>query len=249
MRYFLVLTCLCAFSFSSAVQAQKDNSGNVFLINLSYGIQVPGGDLADRFDQNFDAGGGVDFLSKNNLIFGVQANFLFGNDVNTDVLASLRNQDNIIFGDDLSPASVQLRERGLFIGGHVGKLISMDKDNPRSGIRTTIGLGLLQHKIRVQQDPQSFVSLIAGDNKKGFDRLTNGLAITEFIGYQMLARNHRVNFFAGFDFTQAFTQSRRNFDFETMRKDDENRLDLLFGFRIGWTIPIYLGAKDVEIFY
>jgi len=65
----------------------------------------------------------------------------------------------------------------------------------------------------------------------------------------LLTHNHRINFFAGFDFTEAFTQSRRDINFDTMRKDDENRLDLLVGFRVSWTVPLYLGTKPEEIFY
>jgi hypothetical protein len=54
-----------------------------------------------------------------------------------------------------------------------------------------------------------------------------------------LDKNRRINFFVNLEFTQAFTQSRREFNFNEMRKDNTRRTDLLYGLKIGWIFPVY----------
>jgi hypothetical protein len=139
--------------------------------------------------------------------------------------------------------------RGFYAGLHIGKLFSIGLSNPRSGIRLGLGAGLLQHKIRIQDDPFKSVPQLSGEYKKGYDRLTNGFTITETVGYQVLSKNRRINLFAGFEFTQAFTQNRRDYNFDTMEKDENPRLDLLSGFRVSWILPFYFGKEADEIYY
>lgn len=251
------LIILTGLLLSLAVSAQRNrylteersNEGNILLLNFSYGMQWPGGDLADRFGYNFTTGGTMDFLTKSNFIIGLQSTFQFGTEVKEDVLANLRNEDGIIFGNDGALANVKLRKRGIYLGGHLGKLFPIQSSNKRSGIRVTVGAGMLQHKIRIQDDPQIAIAQLGDAYKKGYDRLTNGFAFTEFIGYQYLAKNRRINFIAGLEFTQGFTQSRRSFNFDTRTRDDRKRTDLLSGFRLSWTLPLYIGENAEEIRY
>jgi hypothetical protein len=227
---------------------ERSNEGEVLLLNFQFGFHTPGGDLAGRFGGNSSVGGGMDFMTKSNLLLGFQANLHFGNNVVEDVLATLRDKDGLIFGDEFGIAKVQLRERGLYLGGHAGKIFRLSQKS-RSGIRVTGGIGFFQHKIRIQEDPVVFVSQLSSDYKKGYDRLTNGVAFTEFIGYHILSKSRLVNFMAGFEFTQAFTENRRSFNFDTRTKDEGSRLDLLLGIRIGWSLPFYIGENPDVIQY
>ena len=242
----LLLGVLCV-----PLQAQNINSndGSALLVNFSYAVQSPGGDLVDRFGTNFNIGLNLEYLTeKSNLIFGLETGFLFGNEVKINVLRGLQTAEGFIIGNDRVFADIQLRQRGFYAGALVGKLIPLSKNNKRSGLRVTLSTGLLQHKIRIQDDPLRDVAPLSTEYKKGYDRLTNGLAFNEFIGYQLLSKNRRINFYAGVEFTQAFTQSRRDYNFDTMTVDEENRLDLLFGFRVGWVLPFYFGDSG-DIFY
>lgn len=226
------------------------NKGNGLLVRLSYGGHAPGGDLKNRFGPAFGVGSGLDFISsKSNWIAGLDFSYYFGSDVKEDVLASLRTPEGFIIGNNRTYSDIQLRMRGYYAGGHVGKLIGLGFANPRSGIRLTLGAGLLQHKVRIQDDPQSAVPQLSGEYKKGYDRLSNGLAFTEFIGYQVLSIDRRVNFYAGLEFTQGLTMSRRDYDFDTRAKDETERLDLLIGIKVGWILPIYFGREADEIYY
>lgn len=241
---------LCQLSFAQQKSTYAQNKGDVLMPYLSYAGHRPGGDLANRFGNNFSLGLGLDWLTaKSNWIFGINANFLFGNAVKSDVLASLRTDAGFIIGNNRLPADITLRQRGWLLHAELGRHFPLHVDNPRSGIRITLSPGLLQHSIRIQDDPQQAVPQLLGDYKKGYDRLTNGFSITEFIGYQLLSENKRMNFFLGFEFTQAFTKNRRDFDFATRVKDGVKRMDLLYGVRLGWIIPFYVGSRGGDIYY
>lgn len=233
-------------------QGQKNtyNTGYGILVNMSYAFQVPGGDLLDRFGNNTNVAIGVDYISKEqNWIIGLEGQYLFGSQVKENVLQNLLTPDGFLIGNDRAYADISLRQRGFYIGGVVGRLIAFSDTRRRTGLRITVGSGLLQHKIRVQEDPARFVPQVADDYKKGYDRLTNGLAFTQFVGYQMLSENKRLNLFAGIEAMQAFTKSRRDFDFDTRMKDERSRLDLLFGVRVGLVLPFYPGQDPREVWY
>ncbi len=248
---FVVLFLLGAVANLTAqrwFETMRSNEGTMLLTQFHYGTYLPGGDFKDRFGLTLGFGGGLELLTEKSFLFGLQGSLLFGQDVKEDVLASLRGSDGLIFNDDIFPADVRLRERGIRLDAVLGKVFRVAKSH-RSGWRTTLGVGFFQHKIRVQDDPLGKVSQLHGDYKKGYDRLTNGFSLTEFIGYQNLSENRLLNFTVGLEFTQAWTQSRRSFDFDTRQTDSRKRLDLLWGIRLGWTLPFYIGENPDEIQY
>ncbi|MDX1940108.1 MAG: hypothetical protein SFU99_06120 [Saprospiraceae bacterium] len=231
-------------------QVSELNKGNGLLFSVGLGVQLPGGDMADRFGINMNTGAGLDFITqKSNIIVGLNAYYLFGTNVKEDVISALRTPEGQIIGNDKSYADIQLRERGFYIGGLVGKLFTLSQKNPRSGLRVTLGAGLLQHKIRIQDDPFRAVPQLYGDYKKGYDRLSNGLSFHQFIGYQILSTDKHTNFYIGLELTQGFTQNRRDFNFDNRTQDDTQRIDLLLGIKAAWILPFYIGKAASEIYY
>ncbi|WP_020539121.1 hypothetical protein [Lewinella cohaerens] len=226
----------------------KTNSGKALLLNFGYAPEVPLGDLDERFGLGFAPEISLDFITESNWIIGIQGMYLFGSNVEEDVLAGLRTESGVIIGNDRSPADIQLRQRGSYFGLRAGRLISLFEDNPRSGIRLNLGAGLLQHRIRIQEDPFRAVPQLEGEYLKGYDRLTNGLTLHQFVGYQVIGKNTGINITAGFEFYEGFTQSRRSFDFSSRVADTEKRLDILAGFRFSFTLPFYLGNAE-EVYY
>lgn len=247
----LTICVLCALNMSAQrFQEHPDddeerNKGKAILAHVLLGFHLPAGDMADRFGNDLSFGSAVEYLTANNFLLGLEGHYFFGATVKEDPLKLLRTPEGDIIGSDLTVASVVLRERGFYIGGMVGKLFAFNEK--RSGLRLTLGAGVLRHKIRVQDDNGS-VTQITGEYAKGYDRLTGGLALNQFIGWQHLAGNRRSNWMAGFEFNQGFTQSRRDWDFSEMRKLDGSRLDLRFGIRLAWTLPFYIGEPE-KIFY
>ncbi len=89
---------------------------------------------------------------------------------------------------------------------------------------------------------------IRDDYKKGYDRLCGGPALQQFIGWQKVGYGRDMSWLFGFEFNQAFTQTRRDWDFAEMRKLEGRRVDLRFGVRLAWTLPFYTGTAE-EIYY
>lgn len=248
IRTFGILCCCCLLLNKVSAQDEIKGLNNSILLHISYSTQWPGADLAKDFGYNFNIGGGLEFMTgKGNWIAGFEGGYLFGQKVKNDVLKALRTPEGGIYGANRIFVSVQLRERGFYAGAMIGKLFSF-VPGKRSGIRVTIGGGLLQHKIRIQDDSRA-VPQIDGDYAKGYDHLSNGLAFNEFIGYQLINRKKTINFFVGIESTQGFTQNRRSYNFDTMQKDETKRFDLLTGVRVGWTLPIYTVDDPDEIYY
>lgn len=254
MRYkiFTLLLVMCCFSALNAQRfpaheepEEPRNKGNAILLHLSFAGHIPFNDLADRFGKSLAFGGGVEYITTHNWIFGVEGHSIFGTEVKEDPLAVIRTNAGDIIGNDMLIASVLLRERGLYIGALGGKLWTFGKQ--RSGLRFTFGGGFLRHRIRVQDDSQT-VTQITGEYLKGYDRLTGGLALQQFIGWQHLGNQRRSNWMLGFEINQGFTHSFREWDFTERRKLSGSRFDLRIGIRAAWTLPFYQ-KKASEIFY
>ncbi len=245
----ILFTLLCSQTFAQPWrQPERNNSGSVLLANFNYNLFFPANDMSARFGQGFAAGISIEWMTAAHFIFGVQGKFLFGNKVKEDVLSGLRNDDGLIFSDDLGISNVQLGLRGWSTAVFGGKIFPLSSTN-RSGLKMTLGAGFLQHKIRIKDEPLTHTSLISGSYTKGYDRLSNGLAMTQFVGYQHLANDRRLNFTVGLELTEGFTQNRRSLNFDTRQKDETRRFDLLIGIHLGWTLPFFVGENPDEIRY
>jgi hypothetical protein len=109
-----------------------------------------------------------------------------------------------------------------------------------------VGVGYLQHKVNLY-DAQQKIAAIKGDLKHGFDRLTSGVSLSQFIGYLFLSESRFLNFYTGFEFYQAFTKSVRQLNYDTGLTDTKKRLDVITGFKFGWILPLY--KKKPNDFY
>jgi len=237
----LIISVFIAMNFyqASAQFNVRDSSVSFFMLGGTFAYQVPGGDIADRFGNNFNVGGTFQWKTKKNWIFGIDGNFIFGDQVKENtILERISTSQGFIIGEGGFYADVFLYERGFMFQGKAGKIFPVIGPNPNSGLMATLGVGLLQHKIRIE-DKGNTAPQLSDEYKKGYDRLTNGISFTEFLGYANFGSHRLVNFQAGFEFTQAFTKSRRDFNFDTMTRDDKSRFDLLVGIRVAWIIPLY----------
>lgn len=224
---------------------------NAFNINASFGAAKPSGDLAKRFGNSLGVGGGIEYVKiPSGWSYSLSAQYIFGQEVYEDVLAKIRTTDGNIIGETNAYADVALRMRGLYTGASVAKIIKLhDGGNRFGGIRLALGGGWLNHHIRIQDNSQGSVPQLDVQYAKGYDRRSSGIALTQFIGYQMVSRDRTFNFFAGFEFTEGFTQNRRGFNFDTMQRDDLKRRDILYGVRVGWSIPIFTNVNANELEY
>ncbi len=218
---------------------EKVETHTIPMPGVSYSFQIPGGDMAKRFGNNSNIGVHFTFKTKNNWILSAEGNFLFGDKVKEPILDSLKSSNGEIINEFGEYARVVLSERGLFFAGSIGKLIPVWGPNKNSGIMITAGAGFLQHKIRIETEGNNVPALF-GDYSKGYDRLSNGFALKQFVGYLYLGKRKLYNFFIGIEFWQAFTKNRRDYNFDMMKKDDTLKKDFLYSFKFGWILPIYI---------
>jgi len=228
----------------------RDSTVSAFVPYFAYAFQFPGGDVADRYGVNSTIGGGLFYKTKKNLLFSADFNYIFGNDIkNADTILWMVETKNghIIDGNGVF-AQYVLYERGYSINFRIGKIFRVLNPNPNSGILVMGGLGYLLHRMKIDNQYRT-APQISGDYAKGYDRLTGGIALNEFIGYYYMGRRRVLNFFGGFEFYQAFTKSKRDYIFDQMKKDTNKYVDLFFGIKVGWMIPVYDRAPDKYYYY
>jgi hypothetical protein len=220
----------------------KDSAIRGVLIDASYAAQLPGGDLAKVFGFNSNIQLGVYYKTSTNWIFGAQGAYIFGNVLrDKGLLDSIATSDGNLISNDGTYPSITYFERGYDIQLSVGKLIPFKKPNPNSGLLVSLNVGYIRHKIRIQDN--NWTPQIDSNYTQGYEHLAEGIAITEFVGYQYLSNIRTVNFFAGFEFTQAFTWNLQ-YDFARREFDTSTMHDLLSSIRVGWILPLYKQAAN-----
>lgn len=255
MKSFIIVIPVLMFVFACSINSQaqvnvRDTTIRVSMIYPTYGFSIPGGDMADRFGASHQIGIGYILKGADGWCFSVEGNFIFRDGVKNpgSILSGIATSDGFIIDEAGVFANIMLLQRGFSIMTKVGKLVPVAAPNPNSGLLFQFGAGMLQHKIRIQ-DPNNSAPQLKGDYKKGYDHLCNGPSISEFVGYQLLSNNRKINFFAGFEFVQAYTFSRRAYYFNEMIKPSEKRIDLLYTIKAGWYMPLYRKTKQKFFYY
>lgn len=222
-------------------------SGRVIGITIGIAYDIPGGDLKERFGNNNEISVGLEYqLSPSKWVMSLEADFLFGRSVKEDVLAPLRLDNGLVLGNNGAYANIFLRQRGVYLGLMLEKIIAGNVNG--RGFRLGAGVGLLNHYIRVQDDTAS-VPQVSGRYKKGYDRSSTGPALKERISYNFVSDSRRVNLSFGFEFTQGFTKNVRAINFDTGLSESGRRLDLIYALNLKWLIPLVNTIVDEEIFY
>jgi len=253
MKTRFILILLIALLSVTNLIAQKSIKDSVIFTNLisaNYALQFPGGDLSERFGMNSQVGAGYLMKTPSNWVFGVEGNFLFGNQVNDkqNILDLIETSDGNLIDMEGTYADYNFNERGFSGFVKVGKVIPAWGPNKNSGILFTLGAGFLQHKIFIEHKDKT-APQITGDYLKGYDELKRGFASNLFLGYLYLGNQNKVNFFAGLDVTVAFTGHVRPYSFNQISYNSGKYTDLLTGIKVGWIIPVYRRAPKEFYYY
>lgn len=246
----IILGFILTFLFCSGTNGQalvKDSAISFPFITMGMSIHLPGGDMAKRFGTSAAAHTGFNYKFKSGITLSAHGGFIFGNQLNEgNVLKGISTTDGEIIGNDGRIAQIRFFERGYYAGIDAGKIFSFKKPNPNSGIWVTMGAGFIEHKIRIENIGNSVFGL-SKEYRKGYDRLTNGFMLHQFVGYVYFGNKRLINFFGGIEGMQGFTQGRRDYNFDTMSKDNKKRFDFLIGFKAGWILPLY--TKPDKFYY
>ena len=251
IKTLLIILCLGVISNQVFAQASiQDSSIYTTMFTGFYGYQFPGGNLADRYGSNSELGASYLIKNNHNWIYGLEFDYLFGSDVKIgdNLFTGISTQSGEIIDGNGVYANIQLFERAYHVSGKFGKILPVWGPNPNSGIIIMGGLGYLSHKIRIDVENNT-VAQLSGDYKKGYDRYSNGVAISEFIGYMFMGNNRRTNFYGGLELIQAVTKCRRDYNFDEMKGDNSTKIDLLFGIKVGWIIPLHKRSPEKYYYY
>ncbi|TSA49738.1 MAG: hypothetical protein D4R43_03380 [Sphingobacteriales bacterium] len=248
MRKLSLLFCL--LSLNSVAQNKtniKDTLVNARIISVAYTYQIPAADLAKRFGNGSTIEGSFLYKFGRNWLIGATGSFLFSANVREDtILDGLKTLSGNFINNSGIYSSIVLNERGYLIQVKFGKIIPAFHVNPNSGIMATIGVGFIQHKIRIQEIGNDLPQF-AGDYVKGYDRLTNGICTSQFLGFAHFDPRKLLNFYTGIEMTEGFTQNRRDWNFDSYARDDSKRLDILIGLKLAWFLPLY--GRTYQEFY
>ncbi|MBA3829597.1 MAG: hypothetical protein H0X33_11720 [Taibaiella sp.] len=219
-----------------------------WLFGVNGALLTSGADMAKRFGYGYTVGPMVEYKTAKNWIFGVKFDFLFGNQVKEDsLMTNIADKNGNMIGADGVRTRPVVVERGYMVGLEAGKLLSISRNNKDKGILLLTSVGFIQHKILII-DKNKTIPAIRGDYAKGYDRLTNGLFVEQYAGYMHLSKNSLLNFHIGLDLLAGFTQGRRSYLYDVMRPDNKQRVDLLFGVRGGWYIPVFKRKSEELVF-
>ncbi len=235
-------------AFSASGQSKYAFSNKIANIQVIYNHHFVSGDIAKTFGNFNSVGTGGLLKTKTNWIISCELNYLFGSEIkNQHMLDNLVNGGGYIAAASGAPGNYSVNMRGYeaFVNG--GRVFGLNKFNMNSGIFVQVGAGFLQHRINFQTQENNIPQLDA-NYRKGYDRLTYGVALNEFVGYYLQSKNRLINFYVGVDLVQAYTHNVREFNYDTRQYDKDLKHDYLTSIRFGWMIPIYLNTKDENEF-
>jgi len=249
---YFIITVLFSLWASTSLKAQhavRDSSIFIPSFSFNYAYEFSNGDLSQRFGNNHKVGGTFMMKFKNNFLLGVEANYIFGTDVKNEdqYFHAIKNDHGYVINGNGQYAEIHLYERGFSSFVLAGFQFNILAPNPNSGPFIQAGLGFLQHYVRIENKDNNAPQVI-GDYSKLYDRLSNGFSTSQAIGYNYMGNRNLTNLRISFEFTQAWTQSRRSYNADDMRQNTDKNLDLFFGIKIGWILPLY-GRAPRDFYY
>lgn len=241
---------LCAQTPKTPITAGQTQSG--WIIQAIVGGSSPMGDLSKRFGNSGEVGAGLAYKTASGWLFGLDGTFIFGNKVKEDPLYNLRTSEGIIVTQDGTPSTLNLQQRGFkapFV--KVGKIFHRAygrRASANSGFLLQVGGGFLQHKIRYEKVSGGDVGQLSSQYQTGYNRLCNGFALSESVGYMSFSNRKGLNCYIGLELMQGFTQAKY-IDFDTRQKDPKNRLDGTISLKFIWLLPILQRDEQEEYYY
>ena len=248
IRLILILSLLSFNQIYAQRSSQLDTAISFPSIEFGIGFQSPGADLGKRFGTCNNLEFGLAYKHKTNIQFSAQGNFIFGNRVKErNILSAVETSTGDLINNGGELTNIIYDMRGFSIFGNIGYVFPVFSPNPNCGILIRTGVGILQHKIKLDYRDGD-VPFLDEEYRKGYDRLSNGLAFNGFVGYQYLSNMRLINFYIGFDYIYATTTNKRGFNFDS-GPDNKQRTDKLTGVKLGWILPLYKSVPNDFYYY
>ncbi len=246
----LLLLFVATPCFISAQTDKKKDAGNknIWNVELKGAYDVPFADMATRFGNSFRLGFGLKYKTDKNWVFGIEHSFIVGGKVKeTGLLENLYTDNGGIINEFGEVLNVGIFQRGYMTGIQVGKILPVWNKIPNSGLSVQTGVGFMQYKINLF-DRDNNLGALKNEYRKGYDRLTNGMYVKQFVGYTHYSPNKLINYVVGIDGIVGFNQGRRDYLFDVNQPGNMKRTDILIGLSAAWIIPLYRKITE-ETYY
>ena len=245
---YLLLGSLLSFFQSTAQVNVRDSAVEGFIFNINLGGYLPSGDVANRFGANMSLGADAFYKTRSNWLIGPGFTYLFGDQVYDidELFSDLVTGGGDVIGGNGDYATIDVFERGYTLSMKAGKIIPLFGPNPNSGLLVQFGAGYLQHKIQIDVLGNS-VPQLNEEYLKGYDHKHGGLMLNQYVAFYHSGNRRLRNFTVGLDFMQAFTKNLREYNYDTRSFDLEDKVDLFFGIKVSWYLPIY--NNNAQKFY
>ena len=246
----VVIILLSSISLLQNGICQKNKDSIIYFpfIRVSTAIQSPQGDLEENYGVNSNIGLSVGWKNNKNKTFELNYNFIHSENVkNTSVLDHLTNNQGWIINQYGEENLFLMYHRGGLISLDIGKIYNVIGPNRNSGIFIKGGIGSMYHKIRIENQ-ENLIPQLKKEYLKYYDRLTVGVLLKQYIGYQNMSNNKLVNFTIGIEIIEGFNKGMRDYQIDLMGPYTEDKFDIYLGLRAGWFFPV-LRKNPNEFYY
>ena len=243
--------CILQPNLTHAQSSLEDSTIAAPIFGVQYTTGFPGGDLKERYGYMNLIGVNAGYKLKNNLYFGIDGNFGFSKNKKipeSELFKYLTDSNGNLTDQNGDIGSVLTFARQYNVNIEVGYVFKKLGHNPNSGLWVKLGGGVTANKLRIESNDQ-VIPLTEVEYKRGYDHLTMGFNSSQFIGYLFLSGRSALNFYAGFYIQEGFTKDKRNAFYHKpdFVVSDKMRMDITYGVKLGWIIPIY--KKIARDFY
>lgn len=254
MKNFTTWLLIAFFTmFTYEVSAQRgimDSSIFIPSFSFTYSYQSPlSGAIEETYGNNHSVGADLNFKLRNNLTLGLNFAYMFSEQIKnsssyfTDIIT---DKGYVIEGSGLY-AENYLYQRGYNIQLTAGYQFSFWSPNPNSGFFVQGGVGFMEYKTRIENTGNT-ANAVIDDYAEMYDRLRNGLMTSQTIGYRLMTKKNLTNVYGAIEFSQAWTENRRNYNADITPSPVGENMDLLISVKVGWVIPFY-GRAPKDYYY
>lgn len=226
------------YSFNRQHFRFKDSTGS-FGIYLTAGTTFyqPFGVLADRFKRFWGIPIGVTLKDRNNFYYTIEHTVLLSAQVNEpNLFSGITGPSGYILDINGNPAIVREYMRGFVSTFQFGNEFYHFGKRLHSSLSGGLGLGFVQHRIALRFD-RGNLPQIEDNYYDGYDRLTNGINISQHITYRYV-NPATISLFASFTMNEGFTKNRRNWNNGATNSIYNPRTELFPGLTAGILIPL-----------
>jgi hypothetical protein len=219
----------------------------LWLVGISYKAIIPAGDLALRYGLCNAFGIGLDLKTKKNYLFGVSIDAMFGRNVkDIGYMDKLKDANGYVYSDEGAPGYFTASMRGMKAAMTAGKIIPLHSKRPEWGVILQAGAGYFQHK-----NLFSFANSLQFSSTylRGYDRMRNGIAISEEAGVCHFNLNRLINFNITLEAVEAFTKNSRYYDYATQSFDTKKYTDIYLAIKFAWVLPVKASDKDAPVYF